>query len=50
MKNTTDIHFISAANKLKEYVSKKTTYSERKTMAIEICEELLSNNEQFGKH
>ena len=25
MKNTTDIHFISAANKLKEYVSKKTT-------------------------
>ena len=50
MKNTTDIHFISAANKLKEYVSKKTTYSERKTMGIEICEELLINNEQFGKH
>ena len=48
MKNTTDIHFISAANKLKEYVSKKTTYSERKTMGIEICEELLINNEQFG--
>jgi D-ribose pyranose/furanose isomerase RbsD len=50
MKNTTDIHFISAANKLKEYVSKKTTYSERKKMGIEICEELLINNEQFGKH
>jgi hypothetical protein len=50
MKNTTDIHFISAANKLKEYVSKKTTYSERKKMGIEICEELLVNNEQFGKH
>ena len=50
MKDTTDIHFISAANKLKEYVSKKTTYSERKTMGIEICEELLINNEQFGKH
>ena len=50
MKDTTDIHFISAANKLKEYISKKTTYSERKTMGIEICEELLINNEQFGKH
>jgi len=50
MKNTTDIHFISAANKLKEYVSKKTTYSERKKMGIEICEELLINNDQFGKH
>jgi hypothetical protein len=50
MKDTTDIHFISAANKLKDYVSKKTTYSERKTMGIEICEELLINNEQFGKH
>ena len=50
MKDTTDIHFISAANKLKEYISKKTTYSERKTLGIEICEELLINNEQFGKH
>jgi hypothetical protein len=50
MKDTTDIHFISAANKLKDYVSKKTTYSDRKSMGIEICEELLINNEQFGKH
>lgn len=50
MKNTTDIHFISASNKLKDYVSKKTTYAERKGMGIEICEELLINNESFGKH
>jgi len=50
MKDTTDIHFISASNKLKEYVSKKTTYNERKSMGIEICEELIINNEQFGKH
>lgn len=50
MKDTTDIHFISAANKLKDYVSKKTTYAERKSKGIEICEELLINNESFGKH
>lgn len=50
MKNTTDIHFISAANKLKEYVTTKTTYNERKHKGIEICEELLINNESFGKH
>ena len=36
MKNTTDIHFISASNKLKDNVSKKTTYAERKGMGIEI--------------
>lgn len=50
MKDTNDIHFISAANKLKDYVSKKTTYNERKGLGIEICEELLINNEQFGNH
>jgi len=50
MKDTNDIHFISASNKLKDYVSKKTTYAERKGMGIEICEELLINNEMFGKH
>ena len=50
MKNTTDIHFISASNKLKEYVTTKTTYNERKQKGIEICEELLINNESFGKH
>lgn len=50
MKDTIDIHFISASNKLKDYVSKKTTYSERKGMGIEICEEFLINNESFGKY
>jgi len=49
MKNTTDIHFISAANKLKDYVTTKTTYSERKHKGIELCEELLINNDSFGK-
>ena len=50
MKNTTDIQFISAANKLKEFVTTKTTYAERKYKGIEICEEILINNDIFGKH
>jgi D-ribose pyranose/furanose isomerase RbsD len=50
MKNTIDIQFVSAANKLKEYVNTKTTYNERKHKGIEICEEILVNNEPFGKH
>ena len=48
MKNVYDIHFISASNKLKDYVSTKTTYSERKTKGIEICEELLINNDNLS--
>lgn len=47
MNNINDIHFISASNKLKDYVCKKTTYSERKSKGIEICEELLINNDNF---
>ena len=50
MKKTHNIQFISASNKLKDYVSKKTTYTERKHKGIEICEELLVNNEQFSEH
>lgn len=46
MNNVTDIHFISAANKLKDFlVSKQTTYSERKKKGIDICEEILINNQ-----
>jgi len=44
LNDMTDIQFISASNKLKDYVSKKTTYSERKHKGIEICEEILINN------
>jgi len=44
LNDVTDIQFISASNKLKDYVSKKTTYSERKHKGIEICEEILINN------
>jgi len=50
MKNVNDIHFISAANKLKDYISTKTTYAERKSKGIEICEELLINNEHFSSN
>lgn len=50
MKDVNDIHFISAANKLKDYISTKTTYAERKSKGIEICEELLINNENFSSN
>jgi hypothetical protein len=51
MNNVIDIHFISASNKLKDYVdSKNTTYNERKHKGIEICEEIIINSQEFSKH
>ena len=50
MNDIDDIHFISASNKLKDYVCKKTTYAERKSKGIEICEELLINNKHFSTY
>lgn len=51
MNNVLNIEFISASNKLKDFnTNKKTTYSERKKKGIEICEELLVNNECLNKH
>lgn len=46
MNNVLNIEFISASNKLKDFnTNKNTTYLERKKKGIEICEELLVNNE-----
>jgi hypothetical protein len=51
MKDVNDIHFISASNKLKEFMpNKQTTYSERKKKGIEVCEELLITNEKISEH
>ena len=44
MKNVNDIEFISACNKLKKFITTKTTYTERKQLSIKITKELLSNN------
>tara|TARA_A100001015_G_scaffold286254_1_gene354689 strand:+ start:1394 stop:2230 length:837 start_codon:yes stop_codon:yes gene_type:complete len=42
MKNMTNIIYISAANKLKEFIgNKKTTYCERKKLSIDITKKLL---------
>jgi len=50
MNNIFQIEFISASNKLKHFINNKnTTYSERKKKGIEICEELLINNECLCK-
>ena len=56
MKNINDIEFISASNKLKNFITTKTTYEERKKLSIKITKELLSNKEllelleYFEKH
>ena len=50
MYDINDIHFISASNKLKDYIHTKTTYTERKSKGIEICEEILVNNHQFSEN
>ena len=51
MNDVTDIHFISASNKLKDFIAnKQTTYSERKKKGIEVCEEIVINNDQLNEH
>lgn len=48
MKHTPHIEFISAANKLKMFMTKKkTTYTERKAESVEITTELLETKEEF---
>lgn len=47
MNKTNTIEFISASNKLKQWVKRKTTYNERKKLGVQITLDLLSNNNQF---
>ena len=48
MKHTPHIEFISAANKLKMFMTKKkTTYTERKAESVEVTAELLETKEEF---
>ena len=46
MKNITSIHYISASNKLKPYIEKKTTYKERKKLAIETTHKLVNKHDE----
>ena len=49
MRNIHNIQYISAINKLKKYIGeKKTTYSERKKLSINITNEILKKSE-FNK-
>jgi hypothetical protein len=51
MKGTPKIEFISAANKLKMFMTrKKTTYTERKIESVEVTKELLEKLPQFEKY
>ena len=47
MNETKTIEFISASNKLKQWVKRKTTYNERKKLGVQVTLDLLSNNNQF---
>lgn len=44
MKDVAHIEFISASNKLKHFINKKTTYDERKKLGIEITKNILEKN------
>ena len=45
MKNITNITFVSSANKLKRFISEKTTYDERKKLGINITKDILEKSE-----
>lgn len=45
MKNMTNIAFVSSANKLKRFISEKTTYDERKKLGITITKNILETSE-----
>ena len=47
MNDVNTIEFISASNKLKQWVKRKTTYNERKKLGIKITLDLIINNNQF---
>mgnify|MGYP003326067810 CR=1 FL=1 len=47
MNETKTIEFISASNKLKQWVKRKTKYSERKKLGIQVTLDLIANNNQF---
>jgi len=44
MQDVPHIEFISASNKLKHFINKKTTYDERKKLGIEITKNILKKN------
>ena len=51
MRETPEIEFISAANKLKMFMTKKkTTYTERKVESVEVTKELLDRLPQFKNY
>ena len=57
MNDIKDIEFVSASNKLKDYIKTKTSYNERKKLGIKITLEMITNvnylnewEEHFNKH
>lgn len=57
MRQIEDVHFVSAANKLKPFIQGKTTYKERKALGITTTRNIIHENEEhilwrehFSKH
>ena len=54
MNNINNIEFISASNKLKNYITNKTSYNERKKISIKITLDIITKEncliEHFNKH
>ena len=44
MKNIMNITFVSSANKLKRFITKKTTYDERKKLGIIVTQNILATS------
>ena len=56
-KNIEHISFVSASNKLNQFIQKATEYSERKKLSVEITRKILGENslnshwlQHFNKH
>jgi len=47
--NIEDIEYISAQNKLKEYITKTTTYSERKKISVEITKKIIKDSNNWSE-
>jgi len=46
--NNINIEFVSASNKLKNFVSEKTDYKERKKLSVEITNKIIQNDNNFN--
>ena len=49
MRHIEDVHFVSASNKLKQFVQGKTTYKERKALGITTTQNIIHEKPELNK-